>query len=180
MMLTRNNKNRKAAREYFGITGQPDMVLHHKDETLKERDLDRYLEWRTEDLVAITKGEHTTIHHKGKTQSMEARQKMRENHVGFKGRYHAPESVEKIRKKLKGKRRSAAARRNIRENHAHLFGADNPASIPVLCVETSKIYSCAVEAARDVGISPSGITRCCNHIKNYNTAGGYHWRHAND
>lgn len=36
--------------------------LHHKDPTLKYKDLLRYNEWRVEDLVPMLKSEHTSMH----------------------------------------------------------------------------------------------------------------------
>lgn len=176
-MARYHNKNWERARAYFNIQGQPDMVLHHKDETLKQRDFARYLEWRPEDLEAITKGEHTKIHHKGKSNSEETRKKISANHVGFAGRHHSEETKELIRSILKDKPKSEEARKNIQENHARLRGKDNPNSHKVLCIELNRIFFGAAEASRVLGISQSGINRCCNNVKGYNTAGGYHWRY---
>lgn len=60
-------KNRRLAREHFfgSKEGRTGWCLHHKDETLRERDLDRYIQWRIEDLVPMTKAEHTALHKKG-------------------------------------------------------------------------------------------------------------------
>ena len=57
-----NRKNHDKARKYFGILGNKDLDLHHKDETLMYTDPERYNEWRPEDLVVITHGEHTRYH----------------------------------------------------------------------------------------------------------------------
>lgn len=45
----------------------------------------------------------------------------------------------------------------------------------VYCEELSKEFSSAHEAARQLGLSQSGITRCCNG--KYKTCGGYTWRY---
>ena len=37
-------------------------VLHHKDTSLKTNDLERYAEWRIEDLVPMTKSGHISLH----------------------------------------------------------------------------------------------------------------------
>ena len=37
-------------------------VMHHKDESLRYNDPDRYIEWRPEDLIVITREEHAFIH----------------------------------------------------------------------------------------------------------------------
>ena len=62
------NKNRKRAYEYFGLTigNALGLVLHHKDPDLMVNDIDRYNEWRPEDLVVLTRQEHAAIHHTGR------------------------------------------------------------------------------------------------------------------
>lgn len=50
------------AREYFGILNDHNMVLHHKDPTLRHTDYKRYCEWRIEDLEVMTLSEHTKLH----------------------------------------------------------------------------------------------------------------------
>ena len=176
----RHNKNWKAARIYFGVENNPEMVLHHKDPTLKYRDPERYLEWRIEDLEVMTNADHTSLHQTGKTVSNETRAKIRESHVGFKGKSPSIETRAKISKALKGVPKSETAKRNMNAHRAHLRGKDNANSKPVICVETNVLYHGAAEASRILGIAKTGITRCCNGVKYYNTAGGYHWRWADD
>lgn len=54
---------RRIAREhFFGKGGGKGWCLHHKDETLRERDIDRYIQWRIEDLVPMTMCEHSHHH----------------------------------------------------------------------------------------------------------------------
>ena len=54
-------------------------VMHHKDTILKYTDIDRYIEWRIEDLVVLSRSEHMKVHQsetpyrKGKTNSEEHR-----------------------------------------------------------------------------------------------------------
>lgn len=62
------NKNRKKAYEHFGLTigNAQGLVLHHKDPDLIVKDIDRYNEWRPEDLVVLTREEHAAIHHTGR------------------------------------------------------------------------------------------------------------------
>ena len=173
-----HNKAWKKAREHFGIENDPSMVLHHIDTTLRATDTKRYLEWRIEDLAVMTKAEHTKLHQTGRIVSDETRKKMSENHVGFEGKHHTAETIEKIKAKTKGVPKSEEAKANMNANRACLRGKDNPNSKPILCVELGRIFWGAAEAERELGISKTGITRCCNHIKYYNTAGGYHWRWA--
>ena len=57
-----NRANHDKAREYFGILGNKEYDLHHKDETLMYVDPERYNEWRPEDLVVMKHGDHTRHH----------------------------------------------------------------------------------------------------------------------
>lgn len=46
---------------------------------------------------------------------------------------------------------------------------------PVIYIETGKIYSSALQAAKDVGLkSSAGISKCC--LEERQTAGKYHWK----
>lgn len=53
--------------------------------------------------------------------------------------------------------------------------------IPVLCYDLNnnfvKRYESAVEAGKDLGISPSGITACCRFYYGRTTSGGYKWKY---
>lgn len=51
-------------------------------------------------------------------------------------------------------------------------------SIPVICIETQKEYLSLSEAALQLGISATGISKCCNGTQN--TCCGYHWAYLND
>lgn len=50
--------------------------LHHKDDTLRHENPDRYNEWRIEDLEMITESEHGRLHHTGVVYSVESRERM--------------------------------------------------------------------------------------------------------
>lgn len=178
MTSRKHNKQWKEARTYFGVENNPEMVLHHKDPTLKYRDPQRYLEWRVEDLEVMTVREHARLHSKGKVLSEKTRKLISEHHVGFEGKTHTAETKAKISKALKGVQKSDEAIRNMNANRARLRGKDNTNSKPVICIETGELYHGAAEAERLLGIARTGITRCCNGIKYYKTAGGYHWRWA--
>ena len=115
-------KNRKNAWIHFYPEGngkaKPGYVLHHKDETLRKNDPERYNEWRIEDLEMMTMTEHFLLHHKdtnkseihrlhvsqslkGHVVSEETRRKLSESHKGrpssFKGCHHSEESKRKMR-----------------------------------------------------------------------------------
>lgn len=61
-----------------------------------------------------------------------------------------------------------------------LMSANNTRKIPVVCIEDGKVYSSAVEAAKDKGTYGGSINACCNKRPHYNTAGGYHWRYLDE
>ena len=93
------------------------MVAHHKDPTLKSRDIDRYLECREEDMELLSLSEHTIIHHTGAIRSEETRHKIAEKATGrvdtpetrekrsksHIGLVQSPETIEKRASKLRGK-----------------------------------------------------------------------------
>ena len=51
-------------------------------------------------------------------------------------------------------------------------------SVPILCVETGKVYSSIAEAADAVGANKPNICNCCKGKRK--TAAGYHWRYAKE
>ena len=66
---------------------QHNYVLHHIDVDLKYNDPERYDEWRIEDLIPMTKSEHSTFHNKGKTVIFTEKHKrhISENHADVSG-----------------------------------------------------------------------------------------------
>lgn len=83
----RGDSNKQKAREYFGIENDYNMVLHHKDPTLKQNDPERYNQWNIEDLVVMTRSEHSKLHSTGVTQTDSAKEKLSKNNKGKK-HYH--------------------------------------------------------------------------------------------
>lgn len=84
--------------------------------------------------------------------TVETRDKIRNR---LKGN-HRPDDVKaKLSKAHKGKVLSAEHKRKIKSSCKYINGK------PVLCVTTNKTYNSATEAARQTGISRSGITACC-------------------
>ena len=106
-----NVRNRKLAWKHFYPEGngkaKPGYCLHHKDETLRHENPDRYNEWNPEDLVMMIGSDHMRLHHIGNTCAMgrvvseETRRKLSESHKGrpssFKGCHHSEESKRKMR-----------------------------------------------------------------------------------
>ena len=57
-----SGKNRDLRRKELGIKGNKNLVLHHKDTTLRHNDIERYIEWRLEDIEILTKSQHSSLH----------------------------------------------------------------------------------------------------------------------
>lgn len=90
--------------------------------------------------------------------SEETRKKISESHKGIK---YQDEIKKKMSEAHKGKHLSEETL--IKK------------SKPVICEELNKEFFGISEAARQLGISQSSITKCCKGI--YKTTGGYHWRY---
>lgn len=84
------NQNRKRAYAHFGLTvgNAQGLVLHHKDPDLIVKDIDRYNEWRPEDLVVLTREQHAAIHHTGKKRPDWVSKKISESKKGKKKQGH--------------------------------------------------------------------------------------------
>ena len=100
-------KNRSLAREHFfgSKEGRKGWCLHHKDETLRERDIDRYIQWRIEDLVPMTNVEHTALHKKGNQYRLGAclsDKTKRKISVANSGRRRSSEFKERLSEAMKG------------------------------------------------------------------------------
>ena len=67
--------------------------------------------------------------------------------------------------------------RAIQNRRSYKLG-DNPSAKPVFCVELNKKFDCAKSAQEELGIDRSCVGRVCRGEQK--TAGGFHWRYAND
>lgn len=76
-------------------------VIHHKDDTLKYRDFQRYIEWHIEDLEVIPFGEHSSLHRIGKS---------------YKGYKLSEETCNKMSEAQKGHQVSEETRKKISES----------------------------------------------------------------
>ena len=63
-----SSKNKAKAREYFGISGDKNLILHHIDMSLRHNDIERYIQWNPEDLIVMTNSEHTKYHAQFRTE----------------------------------------------------------------------------------------------------------------
>lgn len=80
-----------------------------------------------------------------------------------KGRHHTEESKRKLSVAHKGKPKSEEFCQNLSDIK----------SIPVICIETKKIYKSATIAGKELGIDNSTISKCCRGDNK--EAGGFHW-----
>lgn len=86
---------------------------------------------------------------------------------------HSEISKQLMSQRRKGKGQhvfSEEHKRRIKEHHA---GGNEKKK--VRCLDTGKVYDSINDASRDTGINKKGISGCCRHVPNYNTAGGMRW-----
>ena len=60
--------------------------------------------------------------------------------------------------------------RKMKEHHA---GGLKPKA--VICLDTGEIYRSLRDATRATGVSDSQISKCCNNVRGFYTAGGLRW-----
>lgn len=80
--------------------GKRGYVLHHIDVTLRNNNIDRYIMWNIDDLVMMTKSDHTKLHNKliGDTTSR-MKEKSRDAHIGSRWYYNKDTKERKLFKK---------------------------------------------------------------------------------
>ena len=109
--------------------------------------------------------------------SEEYRQKMRERNLGPKNPNYGKPKSEEVKRKIGeankisqlGKKHSEETKKKMSESHKKY--------IPILCVETQKVYNCPSEASLDVANTKQAghITDVCKGRRK--TAFGYHWKY---
>lgn len=92
-------------------------------------------------------------------------------------KHHTDETKAKISASKKGKLLSEETKKKLSEVRMGHPGY-NKNLIPVYCVELDKIFICASEAAKILGINGTNILPCCRHDYGRKTCGGYHWEFA--
>ena len=70
-----SENNRRKLRKKLGLIGKSNLVLHHRDTTMRHNDIERYIQWNEEDVVIMEKGEHTKLHY-NEINTPENREKM--------------------------------------------------------------------------------------------------------
>ena len=119
-------RNYYHAKRYFNL--QKGYVLHHKDITLRTQNVERYVLWLPEDLIPMTKEEHTRLHNLGNTyrkpgtfhHTEETKKRLSASHKGkptwMKGKHHTEEAKQKCGNATKGKHRI------YREDGSYYYG----------------------------------------------------------
>lgn len=141
---------------------------------------------------------------KNKHPSDEARKKMSENHADVSGennpfynQHHTDETKKKLRESWtderrlktsivhKGKTVSESTREKIRLAHLGKKASEDTRKMQsksrkkvIFCAELDMFFDSAKDASEKLNIDRSAIGKCCRGVKNFNTAGGYHWRFA--
>ena len=100
-----SNSKHELAWKHFYPEGngkaKPGYCLHHKDETLRHENPDRYNEWNPEDLVMMTSSEHGKLHHTGFVYTEEQRQRMSIVHKGIRPSEETRQKMSKARMGMK-------------------------------------------------------------------------------
>lgn len=177
--ISRNNN--AITRQRLGISDNNNLVLHHVDTTMKQNNIERYIQWNEEDLQILTRAEHAKLHmtnsHRteatkeklrianlGKKMSEESNQKNRLAHIGKKA---SDETKLKISNSQKGKHFSDESKKKMSDSAIHKR---------VICIETNTIYSSIKDASTELSISGSNICSCCKG--NRKMASGLHFKYA--
>ena len=127
--LTREQENLSARNRY--ATGKllnvpKGCVLHHVDENMRHENVERYIQWRPEDVVIMTKQEHMSLHQSGEKNincripfTPERLKKMSEVMTGDKnpnwGKPRSEETKKKIGDSNRGKKRTEEYRKRMSE-----------------------------------------------------------------
>lgn len=118
-----------------------------------------------ESRMKISKARQGKSYNVGRKLSEEAKLKISKAN---KGRHHTEEAKKKLSEAHKGKSKSEEFRQNLSDIK----------SVPVICIETKKIYKSATAAGKELGIDNSSISKCCRGDSK--GAGGFHWMFAKD
>lgn len=106
----------------------------------------------------------------GRKHTEEAKQKMGRSHMGKYCGTNSPNYGLKRTDEEKEKNRLAHLGKNM--------GKDHPNAKAIYCIELDKKFDCAMDASRELGISPSALCLCLKgHTK---TSGKYHWIYYDD
>ena len=92
-------------------------------------------------------------------------------------KHHTAKTKEKISISNKGRILSEEMKKKLSDVRMGHPGY-NKNLTPVYCIELDRIFICASEAAKILGIDGTNILPCCRHDYGRKTCGGYHWEFA--
>ncbi len=109
--------------------------------------------------------------------SDEDKQKMRERNLGAKNPNYGKPRSEETKRKIGEANRIAQLGHKHSEETKQKMSESHKKDIPILCIETQKVYKCPSEASMDVANTKSAghITEVCKGKRK--TAFGYHWQY---
>lgn len=131
----------------------------------------------------------------GKHRTEKTKEKISKHHADFKGKNHpmygkhlSEETKKKISEKHKGKLGLAGENNPMYGKHPSKEtrekisraqqGEKNHEHRPVICIETGEWFWGATEVKNKLGINATSIGMCCRGQRK--TAGGYHWKYADE
>lgn len=151
-MTSDERERHDIAVDYFTALGiwTPGMVIHHTDTTLKQRDPERYHEWRVEDLRPMSIASHNSLH-----------MALRNPKGSKKTREHAAAM-------LAGKRKERRACNVLIHRELHGNGADGiEAYVYPSCSAAARHIGCSKQLVYQVASKTQHNRRACGWICNY-------------
>lgn len=112
------------------------------------------------------------------------RERFRQAALGERNNFYGRTHSEKARKIISEKNKGRCAGDKNPMFGVHRFGESSPIHFGVIQYskegEFIKMWSCAMEAERVLGISSAKITSVCRHYKGRKTAGGFKWEYKDE
>lgn len=191
----------KASIDKYGIENfKREVIEEVNNEILSKREIYWIKEYNSNNLEIgynISIGGNSKFGKKAKEFSEETKRKISEsvskylsdNGHPFDGKRHSDETKEKIKNKLKGRKLTDEHIRNLANGHRGLkynkpekvkkIKIDQSIKIKQLSMDGSfiKEWKSIMEAARELNIERSGISRACSG--GYKQCGGYKWGYIN-
>lgn len=112
------------------------------------------------------------------------RERHRQAALGERNNFYGRTHTDKARKIISEKNKGRCAGEKNPMFGVHRFGESSPFHFEVIQYskegEFIKIWSCAMEAERVLGISSAKITSVCRHYKGRKTTGGFKWEYKDE
>lgn len=125
---------------------------------------------RLQNLVYLTRAEHTKLHNLGKKYSTQTKAKIG---ASRKGRKHSEQSKEKISASKKGKTSYWKGKTRSEQTKQKMSVAKKKKQ--VYCVQLNKVFESVNIAGRELSLHVGNIILCCQGKRK--TCGGYHFQY---